>query len=164
MKESTMEPHPQSTHSRETETDRDGWSPQGPVTELTEEHAWAELATRSFGRLALSVDDQPQIFPVNFAVSDRTLVFRTAAGAKLRELLHNQRVAFEADRLEHGEAWSVVLRGTAEVIVDEAEVAAADRLELPYWVPTLEYSYVRIVPTDIRGRHFIHRLHAERQA
>lgn len=144
------------------ETDRDEWSPQGPVTELSEEHAWALLASESFGRLALSMDDRPQIFPVNFAVQNKTVVFRTANGAKLRELVHNQWVAFEADCVEDDEAWSVVLRGQAHELEDPEEIAAADALELPHWIPTLEFVYVRVTPTDIRGRHFTSRLRAER--
>jgi uncharacterized protein len=147
-----------------TETDRDAWSPQGPVTELSEEHAWALLGSESFGRLALSMADHPQIFPVNFAVQARSVVFRTANGAKLRELLHNQWVAFEADCVEEDEAWSVVLRGQAHVLEDAAEITAADALVLPNWIPTLEFVYVRVTPTDIRGRHFAHRLRAEREA
>ncbi len=146
------------------ETDRDEWSPQGPVTELSEAHAWALLGSESFGRLGLSMDDHPQIFPVNFAVQGKTVIFRTANGAKLRELLHNQWVAFEADCVEENEAWSVVLRGQAHVLVDPAEIATADALELPNWIPTLEFVYVRVIPTDIRGRHFAHRLRAERES
>ncbi|CAN5255725.1 pyridoxamine 5'-phosphate oxidase family protein [soil metagenome] len=146
-----------------TEIDRDEWSPQGPVTELSEAHAWLLLGSETFGRLALSMDNHPQIFPVNFAVSEKTVIFRTANGAKLRELLHNQWVAFEADAVEDNEAWSVVLRGQAHVITDAAQIAIADALELPDWIPTLEYVYVRVTPSDIRGRHFAHRLRAERQ-
>jgi nitroimidazol reductase NimA-like FMN-containing flavoprotein (pyridoxamine 5'-phosphate oxidase superfamily) len=145
-----------------SETDVDEWSPLGPVTELTVEHAWVLLASETFGRLALSMDDHPQIFPVDFATDERTIVFRTADGAKLREIMHNQWVAFEADAVEDGEAWSVVLRGQAEIIHDEEELRRADELPLPHWIPTRTYVYVRVVPTDIRARHFIRRLRAER--
>jgi nitroimidazol reductase NimA-like FMN-containing flavoprotein (pyridoxamine 5'-phosphate oxidase superfamily) len=145
------------------EADRDGWSPQGPVTELTEPHAWGLLETQSFGRLGLSSDDRPQIFPVNFAVQNRTILFRTAGGAKLRELIHNKNVAFEADSIADNEAWSVVVRGIASLVVDPDETRAADTLSFPRWVPTLTYVYVRITPNDIRGRRFAYRLRAERE-
>ena len=144
------------------DTDLDEWSPQGPVTELSTEHAWALLATQSLGRLALSMDDRPQIFPVDFATDDGTIVFRTAAGAKLRELLHNRHVAFETDYDGDEEAWSVVARGAAEVLSTTDDIRRADALTLPHWVPILPYVYVRIVPDDIRARHFDHRLRAER--
>lgn len=144
------------------ETDTDGWSPQGPVTELTELHAWSLLESRGFGRLALSMDDRPQIFPLNFVATGSTVVFRTGAGAKLRELLHNRHVAFEADEVNEEGAWSVVIRGLAEVLEDDQDIRAADALPLPHWTPTLEYVYVRITPTDIRGRRFERHLRAER--
>jgi nitroimidazol reductase NimA-like FMN-containing flavoprotein (pyridoxamine 5'-phosphate oxidase superfamily) len=120
------------------------------------------LETQSFGRLGLSSDDRPQIFPVNFAVQNRTILFRTAGGVKLRELIHNKHVAFEADSIADDEAWSVVVRGVASLVVEADETRVADTLSFPHWVPTLTYVYVRIAPSDIRGRHFMHQLRAER--
>jgi hypothetical protein len=37
------------------------------------------------GRLVTSVDGQPEIFPVNFVVQHRSVLFRTAEGTKLAE-------------------------------------------------------------------------------
>jgi nitroimidazol reductase NimA-like FMN-containing flavoprotein (pyridoxamine 5'-phosphate oxidase superfamily) len=129
-------------------------SPQGPVTELSDERSWGLLERVSFGRLGLSLDGRPEIFPIDYHVDGRSIVFRTAAGTKLRDLTSNPEVALEVDeRNDHG-AWSVVLKGLASVVDDADEIAAADRFELPNWVPVREYVYVRITPTSVMDRSF----------
>jgi hypothetical protein len=129
-------------------------SPQGPVTELSDSASWDLLQRASFGHLGVSLDGRPGIFPVDFRVDHESIVFRTAGGTKLAELLANPRVAFEVDdRTELG-TWSVVVNGIAGVIDDEAGREAADMLNFPDWIPIEVYVYVRIVPSDIRGRIF----------
>ncbi|MGH3594788.1 MAG: pyridoxamine 5'-phosphate oxidase family protein, partial [Mycobacterium sp.] len=54
-----------------------------PITILSESESWQLLASQSLGRLVTSVDGQPEIFPVNFVVQNRTVLFRTAQGTKL---------------------------------------------------------------------------------
>jgi uncharacterized protein len=138
--------------------DFDDWSPQGPVEELSVESCWELLRTESFGRLAVSVDTQPQIFPVDYFAESNAILFRTAAGTKLRDLQINSRVAFEVDVRGRRESWSIVIDGVAHVLTDADEIARADRSPLPTWIPTAPYVYVRIAPTSLRGRRFVHTL------
>jgi nitroimidazol reductase NimA-like FMN-containing flavoprotein (pyridoxamine 5'-phosphate oxidase superfamily) len=138
--------------------DFDEWSPQGPVEELSDESCWELLRTESFGRLAVSVDNQPEIFPVDYFAESDDIVFRTAAGTKLRDLQINSRVAFEVDVRGRRESWSIVIDGVAEVLTDADEIARADRSPLPSWIPTAPYVYVRIAPASLRGRRFVHTL------
>ena len=137
-------------------SDFDQWSPQGPVEELSESSCWALLESASFGRLAVSVDGQPQIFPVDYWANNPDILFRSAEGTKLRELSRGSKIAFEVDSRNETEAWSVVMNGVARRITDEDEIAVADRAPLPAWIPTAPYVYVRITPTAIRGRRFVH--------
>jgi uncharacterized protein len=141
----------------------DDWSPQGPVTEITDAESWALLESSSLGHLGLSVDDRPEIFPVNYAVDGTTLLFRTAAGTKLHHLVANRFVAFEVDSEGAAGTWSVVLKGTAAALIDAQEIATADLVEFPPWIPTVPYVYVRITPETIRGRQFQHHLRTERR-
>jgi nitroimidazol reductase NimA-like FMN-containing flavoprotein (pyridoxamine 5'-phosphate oxidase superfamily) len=142
--------------------DEDEWSPQGPVTEITDEESWELLATYSFGHLGLSVGRQPEIFPVNYAVDGRTILFRSAAGTKVNDLVENQFVAFEVDAEGATGTWSVVLKGSAIALTDRDEIAAADLVAFPPWIPTAPYVFVRITPDTIRGRQFEHHLRVER--
>src|SRR4051795_12799391 len=88
------------------------------VEELPEDVCWSLLRTTSIGRLAVWVDDHPDIFPLNYAVDHGTLVFRSRAGTKVSAALSDAQVALEADGYDAGtaEAWSVVIRGNAEEI------------------------------------------------
>ncbi|HEY2642283.1 MAG TPA: pyridoxamine 5'-phosphate oxidase family protein [Galbitalea sp.] len=141
----------------------DEWSPQGPVTEIADAESWALLQTHSVGHLGLSVDDRPEIFPVNYAVDAATILFRTAAGTKFESLLANRFVAFEVDAEGDNGTWSVVIKGTARPLSEPEDIAAADLIAFPAWVPTAPYVYVRIAPETVRGRQFSHRLRVERR-
>lgn len=144
------------------EMNEDELSPQGPVTELSDRESWALLSACSMGRLGLSVDNHPEIFPVNYSVQGETIVFRTAEGTKLHDLMDNGSVAFEADAEKGSDVWSVVIKGTARVLDDTTELREADLLPFSRWIPTSPYVYVRIDPTEIRGRSFTGHLQAER--
>ncbi|WP_394248097.1 pyridoxamine 5'-phosphate oxidase family protein [Arthrobacter pityocampae] len=129
-------------------------SDERPGTVLSEAEAWDRLKHCEYGRLAVSVMGEPDIYPLNFVAHNGALFMRTNPGTKLAELTVNERVAFEMDEVHGDEAWSVVLKGTARVIVAQSEVDEADTLPLKPWIPTRKYTYVEITPTYIQGRHF----------
>ena len=87
------------------------------VTDLPANACWALLRSQEVGRLAVSIADRPEIFPVNYVVDHGTVVFRTAEGTKLAGAVQRD-VAFEADGYEPGtgEAWSVVVKGRGEEV------------------------------------------------
>ena len=91
-----------------------------PMDILSESESWSLLSGMALGRLVTSVEGQPEIFPVNFVVQDRTVLFRTAEGAKLFTVVMNNRVAFEADDHNVSEGWSVIVKGRAEVLNTDA--------------------------------------------
>lgn len=123
---------------------------------LDEDECWALLDQTSVGRLAIDINGKPDIFPINFVVDDRTVVFRSGAGTKLAgaALLHH--VAFEIDGylpLERT-AWSVVIKGWAEQVERMEEVFAADDLPLFPWIAAPKPNFVRIRPRQVTGRRF----------
>lgn len=124
------------------------------VSALSEEECWDLLERHELGRLALAVDGEPDIFPVNYVVDGPRVLFRTAPGSKLAELAVNPRVAFEVDEYDETFAASVVLKGVAKRLELQREVDAADALPLAPWIPTLKYRWVRIAPVSITGRRF----------
>ncbi len=74
------------------------------------------LASMTLGRLVTSVDGRAQIFPVNYAVQRRTILFRTAEGTKLVSAAINNEVVFEVDDHNVAAGWSVIVRGTARTL------------------------------------------------
>ena len=126
-----------------------------PISPLSDAACWDRLAEQQLGRLVTRVGDVMDIFPVNYTVDGRSVVFRTGEGSKLTELTINDEVLFEVDEYTSTDAWSVVVRGSAHRLTDPDEVAAADQLPLKPWIPTVKYNYVRIVPTSLSGRDFL---------
>ena len=124
------------------------------ITPMSENEAWAFLAEHTYGRLALSIVGQPEIFPVNYAVSGTHVLFRTAEGTKLLGVLMDSKVAFETDEVGADGASSVVVKGVARRIETQAELEALDVRDLHSWLPTLKYNLVAIDVAEISGRRF----------
>ncbi len=93
-----------------------------------------------------------EIFPVNYLVRDETILFRSAAGTKLTDLMERPEVAFEIDGEDSRWHWSVVVHGRAEVLNGDAEIMRSGVLELVSWSPTDTFSYVRLTPDFVTGR------------
>jgi uncharacterized protein len=111
------------------------------------------LRAHGLGRLAITLRDQPMIFPVNYAMDGDRVVFRTDRGTKLHAAVGHA-VAFEIDgfdRLYH-EGWSVVVIGIAQEVTDGAEIARLATLPLGPWAPGEHAHWVRIRTGAITGR------------
>jgi hypothetical protein len=125
------------------------------VEELSESECWALLRTTSVGRLAVWVEDHPDIFPLNYAVDHGTVVFRSSAGTKVSAALSDSPVALEADGYdaETAKVWSVVIRGNAEEVRGQDLIGTID-LPLFPWQAGDKGRFIRIVPTTTSGRRF----------
>jgi uncharacterized protein len=127
-----------------------------PVRTLTGDECWKRLAQSELGRVVVSVDDEIDIFPVNYVAHEGLIFFRTAPGSKLLKLTINSSVLFEVDAASTGEgwAWSVIIKGSARNLVSAAEIVEADKLPLTPWIATLKYEYVEVTPDQVSGRSF----------
>ncbi|MBX7450491.1 pyridoxamine 5'-phosphate oxidase family protein [Mycolicibacterium sp. 3033] len=126
-----------------------------PVSVLAASECWDRLASVSLGRLVTSVDGEPSIFPVNYAVQNRTILFRTAEGTKLVSTAINNTVLFEADDHTATEGWSVIVKGSARSLRTDDEVAVAEAAHLRPWTEPDKSHYVRIRPLSVTGRQFV---------
>ena len=126
------------------------------TTVLTNDICLELLRSQTVGRLAVSIRELPDIFPLNYAVDRGSVVFRTAEGTKLAGAILGQGVAFEVDGVDEaaGEAWSVVVKGQAVEI--ERMYDLLDALDLPLfpWHASPKNRFVRIEPVEITGRRF----------
>src|SRR5690242_15037354 len=125
-----------------------------PVEILSERESWELLGGVALGRLVTAVDDEAHIFPVNFVVQNRTILFRTAAGTKLISAAINNQVVFEADDHNSAEGWSVIVRGVARTLRTDEELDEAERAQLLPWTATSKSHYVRVSPVRVTGRRF----------
>jgi nitroimidazol reductase NimA-like FMN-containing flavoprotein (pyridoxamine 5'-phosphate oxidase superfamily) len=137
------------------------------IAVLDQHECWELLRSADVGRLAVSILERPDIFPVNHVVDRGRIVFRTAAGTKLAAAVLGRAVAFEVDGYDPdaGEAWSVVVKGRAREL--EAMQDVVDALDLPLfpWSSGPKPRFVRIDPDSVTGRrfHVVERAAAEEQ-
>jgi len=123
---------------------------------LTPGQCWKHLSETSVGRLAVTVDGRPDVFPINYLVDGDTLVFRTGNGTKLDAIRDDSRVAVEADAVssEFGVAWSVVVKGRAEATTDSSRALnVAVHGQFP-WQGIGKDHLIRITPETVAGRSF----------
>ncbi|MDP9830349.1 pyridoxamine 5'-phosphate oxidase family protein [Kineosporia succinea] len=117
---------------------------------------WQHLRTTDIGRLAVLVEGDVDIFPVNYTVDHGCIIVRTAGGTKLSWALAGPPVAFETDGHDSDERrfWSVVLKGRAEELTDLDERLSAGDLPLMPRHGGPKHRFLRIVPGTVTGRRF----------
>ena len=129
------------------------------IVELDEEQCLQLIAPSGIGRIAYASRSGPAVLPVNYALQDGAVVFRTAENSPLDEDLRtgidgaDYRVAFEIDDIDMvgKQGWSVLLQGPAH-LVKETEQEAVRRAGVEPWAPGDRELFVRIVPSRITGR------------
>jgi nitroimidazol reductase NimA-like FMN-containing flavoprotein (pyridoxamine 5'-phosphate oxidase superfamily) len=112
------------------------------------------LEPGGIGRVGFTSADGIMMLPVNFAVTGKTIIFRTAPDTLLA-VYSDAQVSFEADRLDEAlhAGWSVLVQGRAHQVTDEREVRhLQDRTKLQPWAVGARDVYVRITPIRISGR------------
>ena len=119
---------------------------------LDTENCWRLLAGTGIGRLAISVDDGVDIFPLNYLSHDARLYFRSAPGSKIVELTRRPQVAFEVDGRANGAHWSVVVRGSARRLASDPEIEHSGIEALKPWQTGEKFNYFEILPQQLSGR------------
>lgn len=127
---------------------------RSPTRQLAEDECWERLSRAPYGRIACGAAGEIDIFPINHRTDGRAIFFRTSAGTKLLELTIHSSIAFEIDGYDDLEAFSVVVKGTAEEFDRDADVLAAERLGVRPWAPEEKDRWVRIDASTVRGRVF----------
>jgi uncharacterized protein len=125
---------------------------------LTEADARTLLAEGEVGRVGLTLGAMPAIFPVNYAVIDGDIVFRTAPGSKLAAASDHTVVAFEVDdyERENRSGWSVLVVGRSEIVCALDVAFKASEAGLEPWAEGPRTSIVRIHPEFVSGRRIVH--------
>ncbi|PYI64548.1 flavin-nucleotide-binding protein [Arthrobacter livingstonensis] len=122
---------------------------------LDTQQCWKLLRETTIGRLAVTADGSPDVFPVNYKVDQETKIFRTGDGTKLSALEADANVALEADAVsaEFGIAWSVVVKGRAVVVTTTTTTLDTIGRALFPWDGVNKEHFIRIVPDTVTGKH-----------
>jgi nitroimidazol reductase NimA-like FMN-containing flavoprotein (pyridoxamine 5'-phosphate oxidase superfamily) len=128
--------------------------PRTWMEHLSEHECWELLESTPIGRIGVLVDSAPESYPLNFAVDDRTIVFRTELGRKLRGLDRSPSVCFEVDGYDEATStgWSVLIKGRAHEVTSAVEERHLLTLDLRYWGLGPKPIWIRIDPAEVTGR------------
>lgn len=121
---------------------------------LAEDDCWRFLADRHLGRVALVHMGQPMIYPVNYALDGRSVVFRSAPGSKLTAAGIDARVAFEVDEVSDTfeSGTSIVVHGELREETDPEERERLRGLDIRPWAPGARDHFLRVDARWISGR------------
>jgi nitroimidazol reductase NimA-like FMN-containing flavoprotein (pyridoxamine 5'-phosphate oxidase superfamily) len=129
------------------------------IEELSEEQCLNLISAGGIGRIAYTSRFGPAVLPVNYALRDGAVVFRTAEHGRPDEDLRtgiagaDYRVAFEIDSIDLAaqQGWSVLIQGPAHHVTGPEEDSVRQAGVEP-WAPGPRELFVRIVPSRITGR------------
>ncbi|MFG2299409.1 helix-turn-helix domain-containing protein [Actinacidiphila glaucinigra] len=122
------------------------------MEEMPSQECWTRLSGHDVGRIALTTGGgHPAVVPVNYAVVDGAIVYRTAPDAP-PSLAKGSEIAFEVDQLDAclSAGWSVLVLGVAEHVVDPEDTRALETHPGP-WSGGEDDLWIRIVPTHVTG-------------
>jgi uncharacterized protein len=113
------------------------------------------LDSIQLARVSFYADGEVVILPVNHVVDGQEVFFRTAAGSKLSAVEHHNPIALEADGYdpETPLAWSVLVKGRAEIVQEEDKIQRLNGLSRASWATVKDRPYwIRIRPISVTGR------------
>ncbi|GAB2870176.1 pyridoxamine 5'-phosphate oxidase family protein [Nocardioides pacificus] len=125
------------------------------TTELSYQECHDLLTGGVVGRVAMSTPAGPHIVPVNYAVIDDSIVFRTAPYSVVGTYAWNNLLAFEVDQIdyEHQHGWSVVASGRGRLVESAEELTAITTTWDPRpWADGSRPMYVRLEWDALTGR------------
>jgi uncharacterized protein len=124
------------------------------LEELSRAECLRLLATVTIGRICYTRQALPAVEPVNFALDDGAIVFRTDAGGKLAAAVCRAVVAFQVDDLNpvRRSGWSVTVVGRCEEVTDAEGIIRLEKLSLDPWAPGARSHFIRIMPAIVTGR------------
>jgi nitroimidazol reductase NimA-like FMN-containing flavoprotein (pyridoxamine 5'-phosphate oxidase superfamily) len=133
--------------------------PYHPTTEyLDAGECWRLMASQATGRIAAVIAGRIELFPINLAIIDETVVMRTAPGTMMSTLIAAPEVVVEADGSEYRErvphVWSVLVRGHASRVDSVDEEEDLDEHGPQPWQAGVKNEFIRIRANEISGRRF----------
>lgn len=126
----------------------------GEVMELSRSECEGLLRRGVVGRVALATPTGPSITPINYSVSEGSVVVCTTPYSLLGTYGRDSMLAFEIDHFEHAQhrGWSVMVRGRSEAVEDPAELRTLVRVLPRPWAAGRRSLYLRIPLTEVSGR------------
>jgi nitroimidazol reductase NimA-like FMN-containing flavoprotein (pyridoxamine 5'-phosphate oxidase superfamily) len=121
---------------------------------LTEQECLAYIRPGGVGRFLYNAERGPVAVPVNYALLDDAVVFRSDDRTAAAGAVSQQRVSFDVDHIDDvlSEGWSVLVSGIATILTHPEDLCAANGLKIEPWPAGERNAYIRLVPEQITGR------------
>lgn len=128
------------------------------IDELDEATCWRLVARAGFGRVAFVVGEEIMVLPVNVAVIDGRVAFRTSSDTSLARAGGGSGATFETDHTDRvaESGWSIMVRGRLWDVTGRPESAHWHRLLVRPWAPPPREVWMTIEASTVTGR-MIHR-------
>ncbi|MDS1272600.1 pyridoxamine 5'-phosphate oxidase family protein [Lipingzhangella sp. LS1_29] len=128
------------------------------VETLTSTQCMHLLRPGGVGRVAFLCEPQaaPLVFPVNFAVVDEDIVFRTAPRGIIAR--HADGLAsFEVDQIDEARSagWSVLLMGRIQRVWHVRDLEKLATVSMRSWAGEERRAWMRIIPDEVSGRRVV---------
>lgn len=153
-RETVPRPAPPTAHETPTTADP-ALTDRGGLEILDLGSCYALLAATPVGRVAYVSAGEPMVLPVNHHVDGRRVYFRSAVGSKTGAADRSRPVAFEVDGYDEATrtGWSVLVRGTLDVVWDDAEIEHVSTALPQPWADAVERDRLLVIhPTSVTGR------------
>jgi uncharacterized protein len=123
------------------------------LRDLAERECLELLASRVLGRVAVVVEGAARVYPVNYLLDGRDVVFRTDEGTKLDAAHRCELATFEVDDSDplYHTGWSVMATGRLETVSEPQELHRMQSLPVRAWGRDGRH-WVRMPITSISGR------------
>ncbi|MEV8394009.1 MULTISPECIES: pyridoxamine 5'-phosphate oxidase family protein [unclassified Streptomyces] len=131
---------------------RAGYHPE--MITLSAEDSRTLLSTHGVGRVAVTREGEPAIFPVNYTVDGELVAYRTAPDAAPAAAAGHE-VAFEVDHIDEAfsQGWSVLVVGAAQSVTEPERVRRLEELaHTTAWAGGDRGLWIAISPTQVTGR------------
>lgn len=129
---------------------------RGLLTGIDESECFDLLLSERVGRVAFPGTDGVEVIPVNFAVVERNVCFRTSHDGPLADLARgDEPVTFQCDVHDdvRKTAWSVMVKGIAQpASTGTLMELRSPRHHLLPWAPGLRDVVVEVRPVRVSGR------------
>lgn len=124
------------------------------ISVLGREESLLLLASTPVAWVAYCHGTRPLLVPVNVAVLDGEVVFRTGYGDKLAAAAHGQLLTVAASSIDPVDrtGWSVTVSGRGRLLDEHVLPPDQQLTALAPWAPGVKDFYVGVPASDVSGR------------
>ena len=109
------------------------------MEEITDDRAKRFLEEAAVAHIGVISDGEPYVTPMSFVLEGNRILFRTKPGKRYQGMVENPTVSIEASTFdeETGDWVSVIVKGTASLVIDDATIELTVQLLLQKYESSL---------------------------